>query len=66
MTSRLLRCRECGIYTMKDVCPKCGHPASRPSPPRYSPEDRYGEYRRRSILEEYGENGKLGGVQRKA
>ena len=54
------------MYTMKDVCPKCGHPASRPSPPRYSPEDRYGEYRRRSILEEYGENGKLGGVQRKA
>ena len=40
-------CRPCGHYTMDDVCPRCGAAAISPLPPRYSPEDRWGEYRRR-------------------
>ena len=31
---------------MKDVCPKCGAAAKLPHPPKFSPEDKYGRYRR--------------------
>ncbi len=46
MRSLMHRCRDCGRYTLQDVCPACGGPAGNPMPPRYSPEDRYGAYRR--------------------
>ena len=59
MRSEIRRCGECGRYTLQQSCPVCGSPSSCPIPPRYSPEDRMGEYRRRAIVEEYGENGKL-------
>ncbi len=42
----LLRCRACGRYTLKPQCPGCGATTDRPGPARYSPEDRYGTYRR--------------------
>jgi len=42
----LLRCRACGRYTLSPTCPACGGPTARPGPARYSPEDRYGRYRR--------------------
>ncbi|NLN71347.1 MAG: RNA-protein complex protein Nop10 [Thermoplasmatales archaeon] len=51
-------CRSCRRYSMRLKCPECGSDTRHPAPPRYSPEDRYGEYRRKSIIEEYGENGK--------
>lgn len=60
MRSLLRRCPSCGRYTLLDSCGACGSATICPVPPRYSPEDRMGEYRRRAILEEYGENGKLG------
>ncbi|MEA1895605.1 MAG: RNA-protein complex protein Nop10 [Euryarchaeota archaeon] len=47
MKSKILRCSECGRYTLKAVCPTCGAAAINPRPARYSPEDRYGVYRRR-------------------
>jgi H/ACA ribonucleoprotein complex subunit 3 len=47
MRSLMHRCRACGRYTLADVCPACGAPAGNPMPPRYSPEDRYGAYRRK-------------------
>ncbi len=59
MRSEIRRCEACGRYALHLSCPVCGTPASCPVPPRYSPEDRMGEYRRRAIAEEYGENGKL-------
>jgi len=31
---------------MKDVCPVCGEKTYPAAPPRFSPEDRYGRYRR--------------------
>ncbi len=47
MTDSLLRvCRGCGRYTLGAACPGCGAPSSSPHPARFSPEDRYGKYRR--------------------
>jgi len=47
MRSILQKCLACGRYSMKDVCPNCNHATGSPMPPRYSPEDRYGAYRRK-------------------
>ncbi len=41
------KCMACGRYTLHDPCPECGGKAISPHPPRFSPEDRYGHYRRR-------------------
>ncbi|MCI4348890.1 MAG: RNA-protein complex protein Nop10 [Thermoplasmata archaeon] len=47
MTEALLHvCRTCSRYTLAEVCPSCGGPTRSPHPPRYSPEDRWGKYRR--------------------
>ncbi|MFQ5800783.1 MAG: RNA-protein complex protein Nop10 [Candidatus Hydrothermarchaeales archaeon] len=40
-------CKRCRQYTLEEACPKCGVPTTTPLPPRFSPEDRYGEYRRK-------------------
>ncbi|KYK29869.1 MAG: ribosome biogenesis protein [Candidatus Proteinoplasmatales archaeon SG8-5] len=45
MSSRILKCVDCGSYTLKKEC-ACGGSAVTPHPPRFSPEDRYGKYRR--------------------
>ena len=37
---------------------ECGSDTVTAHPPKYSPDDKYGKYRRMSIQEEYGENGK--------
>ena len=59
----LRKCRNCNLYTMKETCPHCGAPSVTSIPPRFSPDDRYGEYRRTAIRDEYGENGKYGHIQ---
>ena len=46
MKSTIRKCSGCSIYTLKEKCPSCGNPTAMPIPPRYSPEDRYGKYRR--------------------
>ena len=46
MRTALRRCGPCGLYTLKDDCPKCKARTVMPLPPRYSPEDKYGKYRR--------------------
>ncbi|UCG69485.1 MAG: RNA-protein complex protein Nop10 [Thermoplasmata archaeon] len=46
MRSLLRKCKVCGRYSLKDLC-LCGNETSVPIPPRFSPQDRYGEYRRR-------------------
>jgi len=43
---KLKRCTGCGAYTMLAACPKCGGCTKSPMPPSFSPEDRYGKYRR--------------------
>ncbi len=44
---KMKKCKSCGIYTLSDTCPECGGETSSPHPPKFSPEDPYGEYRRR-------------------
>ncbi len=43
---KLKKCTNCKIYTFKQFCPKCNVEARNPVPPKYSPEDTYGRYRR--------------------
>jgi len=43
---RIHKCSNCGTYTLKDVCPKCGSVANKVRPAKFSPEDHYGKYRR--------------------
>ncbi|HJJ29202.1 MAG TPA: RNA-protein complex protein Nop10 [Methanocorpusculum sp.] len=41
--------RQCPIdktYTLLDVCPVCGHASVSVHPAKYSPQDKYGRYRR--------------------
>jgi H/ACA ribonucleoprotein complex subunit 3 len=41
------RCTGCKEYTLQDVCPRCGSAAKPNKPAKFSPEDQYGEYRRK-------------------
>ncbi|MEM2878400.1 MAG: RNA-protein complex protein Nop10 [Candidatus Hadarchaeales archaeon] len=43
---KMKKCKPCGIYTLKEVCPRCGKKTVSPHPPRFSPLDPYGKYRR--------------------
>jgi len=43
---KLRKCVTCKSYTLKEICPKCGKKTITPHPPRFSPEDKYGKYRR--------------------
>ena len=46
----LLKCKSCGQYTLQKPC-ACGGEAVQPYPAKYSPEDKYGEYRRKAKKE---------------
>jgi len=53
----ILKCKSCQAYTINGKCPSCGGEAIKPVPPKYSPVDKYGGYRRRvkfSSLKEAG------------
>lgn len=43
----IFRCKGCNVYTIEEKCPKCGQKTIRPIPPKYSPDDKYGMYRRK-------------------
>ncbi|MBU1202359.1 MAG: RNA-protein complex protein Nop10 [Nanoarchaeota archaeon] len=43
--NRILRCPECGSYGLKKEC-SCKSERISNKPPKYSPEDKYGSYRR--------------------
>ena len=58
MRSSIRKCPECGRYSLKDKCQDCNSDTVSAHPAKYSPDDRYGKYRRISIQHEYGENGK--------
>lgn len=45
--AKILFCKNCKEYTMQKICPKCGSDTVKPEPAKYSPKDKYGEYRRR-------------------
>jgi H/ACA ribonucleoprotein complex subunit 3 len=54
----ILKCKECGKFLLNEKC-DCGGKAVSPMPPKYSPEDKYGSYRRRAKEEELKEKGLL-------
>lgn len=39
-------CSKCETYTLQEEC--CSQKTTKPQPPKYSPQDRYGEYRRKA------------------
>jgi len=41
----ILKCSSCGDYTLNEKC-RCGGMAVTPKPAKYTPEDKYGKYRR--------------------
>ncbi|MEA1904506.1 MAG: RNA-protein complex protein Nop10 [Candidatus Hadarchaeota archaeon] len=41
------KCSDCGRYTLKEKCTSCGGKTISPHPPKFSPQDPYGKYRRR-------------------
>lgn len=43
--SHILKCDACGSYGLTAVC-TCGGKRASPKPAKYSPQDRYGAYRR--------------------
>jgi H/ACA ribonucleoprotein complex subunit 3 len=43
---KILKCANCGAYTLKESCMRCGGVTNRVRPAKFSPEDRYGKYRR--------------------
>jgi H/ACA ribonucleoprotein complex subunit 3 len=40
-------CPDGGRYTLQEACPSCGEATRDPAPATFSPDDDYGEYRRR-------------------
>jgi H/ACA ribonucleoprotein complex subunit 3 len=46
MKSLIFQCKACNRYTLYPTCPNCGGTTLQPIPPRFSPEDKYGKYRR--------------------
>ncbi|MCX6767829.1 MAG: RNA-protein complex protein Nop10 [Candidatus Micrarchaeota archaeon] len=51
---KLLKKCGCGNYSMRDECPACGAKTFSVHPPKYSPEDKFAEYRRKA---KYGKQG---------
>ena len=48
-------CTSCKRYTLDDTCPYCGQKTIKVGPARFSPQDPYGEYRRKLKKEDkYG------------
>ena len=45
MKGLMLKCAECGRYTMAEKCPSCGGKTITVHPARYSPDDKYARYR---------------------
>jgi H/ACA ribonucleoprotein complex subunit 3 len=43
---KMRKCLACKVYTFKENCPKCKAQTVFPNPPKFSPQDKYGELRR--------------------
>jgi len=41
------KCPKCHSYTIKETCPKCKTKTISTKPAKFSPQDKYGEYRRK-------------------
>lgn len=58
MTNHILKCKQCGKYSMHEKC-SCGGECVPQLPAKYSPEDNYGKYRREAKKEMLKEKGLL-------
>ncbi|MBN1646159.1 ribosome biogenesis protein [Candidatus Woesearchaeota archaeon] len=54
MANHILKCRKCGAYSLSKECGNCGSACVLCQPSKYSPEDKYGKYRRQYIKEHSG------------
>jgi H/ACA ribonucleoprotein complex subunit 3 len=45
--TNLYYCKKCIIYTLYQTCKKCNEKTISKNPPRFSPQDPYGNYRRK-------------------
>jgi H/ACA ribonucleoprotein complex subunit 3 len=52
----ILKCGRCGTYTMKEMC--CEKTLT-PKPAKFSPEDKYGHYRRKAKTDYFSKRGFL-------
>ena len=52
----ILKCGNCGKYTMNKIC-KCGGEALTPKPAKFSIEDKYGSYRRKAKIKIFRKEG---------
>ncbi len=55
----VLKCTNCGQYTMKDVCPNCNEKAVSSRPAKFSVQDRYARLRRAAKRDELTKKGLL-------
>lgn len=46
MAKHIFYCSKCQEYTMKQQCLKCSQKTAERKPAKFSPEDKYGQYRR--------------------
>lgn len=46
MTRHIFYCKACDVFTMKERCPQCKGETFSTIPARFSPEDKWGKYRR--------------------
>ena len=54
--NKILRCEKCGNYTLKEKC-LCKGKALTTKPAKFSPEDKYGSYRRKAKFEQLKREG---------
>lgn len=52
--TEILYCSECSRFTFEQACSSCDQPTLSTKPAKFSPEDKYGRYRRmqKKVLEE--------------
>ena len=54
----ILKCENCGKYTMNEAC-ACGGKSLTPKPAKFRIEDKYGHYRRKAKLDIFKNEGLL-------
>ncbi|MBT4936121.1 RNA-protein complex protein Nop10 [Candidatus Woesearchaeota archaeon] len=57
MAQHIHTCSVCKVYTLEETCPQCNAKTVLPKPPKFSPEDKYGDYRRKVKREELCKKG---------
>ncbi len=48
MAKHILKCGSCGSYNLTEKCRVCGGACIPAQPPKFSPKDKYADYRRKA------------------